>query len=160
MTIGIKIKELRKRKGITQKELAEELNITDSAITRYESGKREPNIDMINKIAAALGVSINELLLDSVVNLSDMTKEDKENYIDLIIEYPEFKSLIELIEKQGYRVNQKMMGSDIILTKNDEIISKIPPKDFIDFGKDTLKFINEFSEFELSKLIDIYSLLS
>jgi len=68
MKIGNNIKLYRKKKGLTQKQLAEKIGTTDSAITRYESNSREPSIEIITKIAKALNISINELLDDKVVS--------------------------------------------------------------------------------------------
>ena len=62
MSIGENIKYIRKSKGLTQKELAEKIGVTDSAITKYEKGDREPNWKTLNKIAEALGVTINDLV--------------------------------------------------------------------------------------------------
>ena len=60
--IGRRIAELRKEKGMTQEELARALNITRSALSLYEIGKREPDTDTIKKIAEFFGVSIDYLL--------------------------------------------------------------------------------------------------
>lgn len=68
MKIGNNIKLYRNKKGLTQKQLAEKIGTTDSAITRYESNSREPSIEIITKIAKALNISINELLDDKVVS--------------------------------------------------------------------------------------------
>ena len=50
MNIGSKIKEYRTKKGLTQKELAENLNVTFQAVSRWENGEVEPSIDTIRKI--------------------------------------------------------------------------------------------------------------
>lgn len=56
LDIGKRIRDLRLEKGYTQKELADMVGITPVAITRYEQNQREPNLEMLNKIATALGV--------------------------------------------------------------------------------------------------------
>ena len=68
MTIGERIKETRLKKGITQKELAETLGIATNSLSRYEIGERRPNLEMIDKIAVALGVEPLELLYGSKNN--------------------------------------------------------------------------------------------
>lgn len=60
--ISNRIKELRKQKNITQKELAERLHVSQVAINYWENGKREPSISMLFDIAKALGVSYFELM--------------------------------------------------------------------------------------------------
>lgn len=60
--IGEKIKEVRKRQGLTQRELAEKMGTTQQNLAQYESGKRYPKLVTIEKIASALKVPLNTLL--------------------------------------------------------------------------------------------------
>lgn len=62
MDIGEKIKAHRKRVGLSQKELGQKLNVSQQHIAQYESGKRTPKLDTIQKIATALNISVNDLL--------------------------------------------------------------------------------------------------
>lgn len=57
--MGLNIKELCKRKGVTQKELAEKLGIAEISLSRSINGN--PTIGTLEKIAAALGVEVTEL---------------------------------------------------------------------------------------------------
>ena len=63
---GEYIKRIMTHKGMTQKELADKVGITQSAMSRYINDKRIPFIDVAFKIAAALGVSIDELVKGAV----------------------------------------------------------------------------------------------
>ena len=56
------LQKLRKQQGFTQKEMAEKLNITQSAYSQYETGKTEPDIKTIIKLANILKCSTDELL--------------------------------------------------------------------------------------------------
>lgn len=60
--IGFFISELRKSKSMTQKELAEKLNLTDKAISKWERGLGYPDITIVSSLADILGVTVNELL--------------------------------------------------------------------------------------------------
>ena len=60
--IGSIIKDFRKMKGLTQKEMARRLNIPYSTYSNYENDNREPNKEMINKIADVLGIDVNILI--------------------------------------------------------------------------------------------------
>lgn len=60
-TIGEKIREIRKARGLTQKELGEKAGIAEPTIRRYELGKLNPKIETVKKIADALGVDMNAL---------------------------------------------------------------------------------------------------
>lgn len=56
------IRTLRKRKGLTQEQLAERLGISVMTMRRWEWGERTPDADSIQKISQELGVSISELM--------------------------------------------------------------------------------------------------
>lgn len=58
---GIAIKELRKSSGLTQKQLAEKVGLSEQAIRMYELGKREPSVDVIKRIGKALDVAPESL---------------------------------------------------------------------------------------------------
>lgn len=62
MDIGKKIANLRKERGFTQKELADFLNISDKAVSRWESGLGNPDTDLLPKIAKLFGVTTDYLL--------------------------------------------------------------------------------------------------
>lgn len=61
-TMGDTIAQLRKEKGMTQKELAELLNITDKAVSKWERNVACPDTALIPKLAEILDVSIEELM--------------------------------------------------------------------------------------------------
>ena len=58
----MRLKELRKKKGISQLRLATELNTTQNTISRYETGEREPGIDELIKMADYFNVSVDYLI--------------------------------------------------------------------------------------------------
>lgn len=57
--IGVKIKNLRKGRGLTQEQLAERLNITRATVSNYEVGRRSPHISELKRIADYFGVGID-----------------------------------------------------------------------------------------------------
>ena len=59
---GKMIVRLRKEKGMTQKQLAEMLNVSDKAVSRWENGKNYPDIETMMLLAEVLEVSVNDLL--------------------------------------------------------------------------------------------------
>lgn len=67
MNIGTNIKKYRKEKGLTQRELADKLNIATNSLSRYEIGERRPPIDMIEKIAEILNVTPIQLMYDEEI---------------------------------------------------------------------------------------------
>jgi len=62
MSLGKRIKKARLAKELTQKQLAELLNVTDATINRYEKDLRKPDPQMLKAIADVLGVSVDYLL--------------------------------------------------------------------------------------------------
>ena len=64
MTLGENIKRYRLEKGLTQKQLADNLGLAEITIRQYENDKRTPKIDTINEIAGALGIGIRRLYPD------------------------------------------------------------------------------------------------
>ncbi len=61
-TFGNYILELRTRSGMSQSELAEQLGVTNKAVSKWELGKAKPGVDKIRKLAALFQVSVEELL--------------------------------------------------------------------------------------------------
>lgn len=59
---GQLITTLRKEKGLTQKQLAEALNVTDKAVSKWERGLSFPDISMLEPISELLDISIMEIL--------------------------------------------------------------------------------------------------
>lgn len=80
------IKKFRQSKGMTQKQLAEKCGLAPITIRQYESGKREPNLETIRKIATVLEVSISDLVVDwemfsrdEIIKDWDTEKKEQEN---------------------------------------------------------------------------------
>ena len=61
-SMGQMISALRKEKGLTQKELADRLNLTDKAVSKWERDLACPDTQIIPKLAQILGVSVEALL--------------------------------------------------------------------------------------------------
>lgn len=77
-----KLQELRKKRGLTQEELAEALYVSRTAISKWESGRGYPSIDSLKEISNFFSVSIDDLLSTETV-LSIAEKENKSNMRNL-----------------------------------------------------------------------------
>ncbi len=75
--IGKFISECRKNKNLTQAQLAEELNVTDRAISKWETGKAMPNFDIMLDLCSILGINVNELLCGEMIDMEQ--KDDQLN---------------------------------------------------------------------------------
>lgn len=82
--IGAFIKELRTEKNMTQKDLAEVINCTDKAISRWETGKGVPEVSLLIPLSKTLNVSVNELLSGERFIL-ESKPEEQEQYKDLVM---------------------------------------------------------------------------
>ena len=73
-----KLQELRKKRGMTQEELAEALYVSRTAISKWESGRGYPSIDSLKEISSLFSISIDELLSgDKLLSLAE--RENKSN---------------------------------------------------------------------------------
>lgn len=61
-SIGETISSFRKKKGLTQNELAEKMNVTDKAVSKWERDLSCPDVNTISRLAEVLDVSVEELL--------------------------------------------------------------------------------------------------
>ena len=64
-TIGVFIAALRKANGLTQRELAEKLNVSDKAVSRWERDEALPDLSLIPVLAEIFNVTCDEILKDS-----------------------------------------------------------------------------------------------
>ncbi len=77
--IAINIKKLRLQKGITQEAFAKTVNVSRQAISSWETGRTQPDIEMIGTLADALGVSIEELIYGEKRNIK--IDDSEKNYV-------------------------------------------------------------------------------
>jgi transcriptional regulator with XRE-family HTH domain len=73
---GAFVAECRKEKNMTQADLAVKLNVTDKAISRWERGIGFPDINTIEPLANALGISIPELMKSEKIATNEIVKEE------------------------------------------------------------------------------------
>ena len=69
--ICIAIKTLRKRKNLTQHQLADKLGVTDKAVSKWERGLGTPDISMLNKLALILDIDTDNLLEGNIAYLDN-----------------------------------------------------------------------------------------
>ena len=62
MEFKLKLKEIRKEKGLSQKDLADKLEITQMMISKYEVNTKTPSLERLVEIASILGVTLDELV--------------------------------------------------------------------------------------------------
>ena len=82
--IGNFIKLKRKEKKITQSELAEKLNITDRAISKWENGICMPDSGTIPKLCEILNITINDLFSGKIVDMKNYDESVEKNLLDMV----------------------------------------------------------------------------
>ena len=82
--IGRFIAKCRKKTKLTQMQLAEKLNITDRAVSKWETGKAMPDSSIMLDLCDVLGISVNDLLCGEVVAMDNYNKELENNLLDMI----------------------------------------------------------------------------
>ena len=77
------IASCRKEKGLTQAQLAEKLNITDRAVSKWETGKCMPDSSIMLELCNILDVTVNELLSGERIEMNNYEEKVSENLIEL-----------------------------------------------------------------------------
>lgn len=125
MTIGENIKKLRNEKKVTQKQLGKMTGIAEITIRQYEAGKYKPKLENIRKIASALGVYMNELIVDwSQYSVEDFGKdlEGSDTFKNRGDKEEQMQDLFFLLNEQG---QDKALEQVELLTKIPEYKAEI-----------------------------------
>ena len=86
MTLGERIYKLRESLQLSQKEFAEKIGVSQSSIFYWESGKKEPKLSQLEKIADALQIPVTDLLYDETGNTNESIQKTLLNQIKEIYE--------------------------------------------------------------------------
>ena len=81
--IGKFIAECRKKNNLTQMQLAEKLNITDRAISKWENGKAMPDSSIMLDLCNELKISVNELLSGEVIEMKNYNEKAEQNLLEM-----------------------------------------------------------------------------
>lgn len=83
---GKRISELRKKHGLTQLELGNKLSVTAQAVSKWENGASEPDIETLKRISVLFGVSVDELLSDEIAATTSATKTEETSKREIVAE--------------------------------------------------------------------------
>ena len=81
--IGRFIAACRKRANLTQMQLAEKLNITDRAVSKWETGKAMPDTAIMLELCDIIGISVNELLSGEKIDMENNDQKNKQLLLDM-----------------------------------------------------------------------------
>ncbi len=116
--IGKFIAQCRKINNLTQVQLAEKLDITDRAISKWETGKGIPDSSIMLKLCNELGINVNELLSGERIKMEEYNKKAEENLIELKRQEEKFAKpamaaiIIKNIDGQEYILVQERHKED------------------------------------------------
>ena len=129
MNIGNNISALRKKKGITQEELANELGVSAQAVSKWENNSSCPDVSLLTKIADYFGVSVDALLRENeedIVNSSEnkdanaKSSDDKKNIMIKVTQQNGKENIIKVpfkFVKFGLNIGICLALARIFLTK-------------------------------------------
>lgn len=167
MSIGNKIKEYRELNKMTQKDIAEILEVEPGTISKYESGMIEPNIESLKRLAETFNITVDELIKDeekfdiTKINVLEILREQKEmglkgnlyHNTQIIFAYNtnhiEGSTLTEDQTRYIYETNTILFEGDTVV-KVDDILETSNHFKLVDYMLDvadkklTEKMIKEF----------------
>lgn len=94
--IGKFIAESRKSKGLTQRQLADALSISDKTVSKWECGKGLPEVSLMLPLCAALEITVNDLLSGEKVSSMEYQKKAEGNMMNLMQENEENRKRMAL----------------------------------------------------------------
>lgn len=98
--IGAFISERRRAQGLTQRQVADRLSISDKTVSKWECGKGLPDVDLLLPLCEVLGITVNDLLTGESVEAAEYRERAEENLLRLLEEAQE---------------NRKTMGLSILM---------------------------------------------
>lgn len=96
--IGRFIAEKRKAANLTQMQLAEKLNITDRAVSKWETGKSLPDSSIMLELCDILGITVNDLLSGEVITMDNYNKEVEKKLLEMVREKESADKRLLLLE--------------------------------------------------------------
>lgn len=105
---GKKIMTLRKQKGLTQAKLAEQINVSNKTISRWETGEGFPEISLLKPLAKALGTTVDDLLSDEE---EEKAEKPKHNFFDFLGKHSAYEEVpIEITFLKEYVIETLKSG--------------------------------------------------
>ena len=99
--IGKFIAECRKKNNLTQMQLAEKLNITDRAISKWENGRAMPDSGIMLDLCNELKITVNELLSGEVIEMNNYNENVEKNLLEMV--------------KQKEEADKRLLSMEIVI---------------------------------------------
>lgn len=150
MSFGKNLARIRKNKGLTQDDLVKISGVGISQIRRYETDKSTPSLDAIVRLVKALGVSIDEMVLDKATAIAGNKIMDSE-----LLE--QFEMIASLDEEERKMV-KKILEGVIVRNQMEKMLKPRPEKSWSQRFREITDRLaagaEDYSQEELDNIID------
>lgn len=137
-TLGTRIAALRKRKGMTQEELAEKMEVSSQAVSKWENDVSCPDVQSLPRLARQLDTTVDELLTGKTVDVQVLAPEDRKSLDQLTLRIRVSSNVGDKI-----KVNVPMSLVKIALELGMDIIPGVNPG------------MEGFKNFDLAKVMEL-----
>lgn len=162
MTIGERIKEARKYRKMTQKQLAEAADVATGTIQQYELGKREPKYEILVRVCQALNISILAFLLPGSTPIKYLTPEaaydetNRSNHFDAYIHSLGYELITDggdgsLGEVFSMDSSDRTHGHTLIIDYNRKRLFLLNSEEYRDTMEQTLE---RYAMFQLKEMME------
>ena len=139
ITLGKRIAELRRQKGLRQEDLAQQLGLTAQAVSKWENELTSPDISILPQLASLLGVSVDELLTGKQAEREPEVKllpaEERKDLKDMML-----RIVVDSKDGNNVRVNLPMplvqaaidMGMEMSQVSGNKSLNSIDLKQILD----------------------------
>ena len=150
MSFGRNLANFRKEKGLTQEDLVKRSGVAISQIRRYEADKSSPTLDVVKRLARALGVSLDELAFDKTTGVAASKLMDRE-----LLEQFEMVSALEEDEKEAVK---RILEGVIVKHQVEKMMKPKTERSwsqrFREITDKLAKGAKDYSQEEIDKVID------
>ena len=150
MSFGKNLSRFRKEKGLTQEDLVKKSGVAISQIRRYEADNSSPTLDVVTRLAKALGVSIDEMVFDKATGIAASKIMDRE-----LLEQFEMVSALDEDEREAVK---KILEGVIVKHQVNKMMRPKSEKSwsqrFREITDRLAKGAKDYSQEEIDKVID------
>ncbi len=112
MKLGDKILDLRKKNGLSQEQLGEEIDVTRQTISNWELGETNPNPEQLKLLSKALNVSIDDLLDNDITNVVVEKVSNTEKLAGMAVEATE---KVSKVSKKAVKYLGIFLGALVVI---------------------------------------------
>ncbi len=116
MTLGNRIAQLRRQKGLKQEDMAEALGVSPQAVSKWENDMNCPDISLLPDLAKLLEISVDELLSGKAAPVAVLTPEKKKELKDMLL-----RIVVDTNKGEKVRVNLPMALLQYAMESNVEL---------------------------------------